>query len=63
MELFQMQLEQGPCVDCYRSGHPVITTDLDSVANRWPDFAPIATVAGVHSVHAFPMRLRDRVIG
>ena len=30
---------------------------------RWPDFAPRAVAAGVHSVHAFPMWLREKVIG
>jgi GAF domain-containing protein len=63
LELFQLQHSEGPCLDCYRSHEPVITTDLAHEARRWPDFAPRAVEAGVRSVHAFPMRLRDRVIG
>jgi GAF domain-containing protein len=63
MELFQLQMEQGPCLDCFRTGRPVIVTDLDTAAGRWPAFVPVATAGGIHSVHAFPMRLRDRVIG
>jgi GAF domain-containing protein len=63
LELFQLQHSEGPCLDCYRTQEPVITSDLGRESRRWPDFAPRAVEAGVHSVHAFPMRLRDRVIG
>jgi len=63
LELFQLQHSEGPCLDCYRSQEPVITTDLTQETRRWPDFAVRAGEAGVRSVHAFPMRLRDRVIG
>ena len=63
LELFQLQHSEGPCLDCYRNQEPVITTDLAQETQRWPDFAPRAVEAGVRSVHAFPMRLRDRVIG
>jgi GAF domain-containing protein len=63
LELFQLQQSEGPCLDCYRSRAPVIITDLRQETQRWPDFVPRAVDAGVRSVHAFPMRLRDRVIG
>jgi GAF domain-containing protein len=63
LELFQLQHSEGPCLDCYRSHEPVIAAELAQETERWPDFAPRAVEAGVQSVHAFPMRLRDRVIG
>lgn len=63
LELFQLQYSQGPCLDCFRSGKPVVVGDLAEARERWPDFAPRAAAAGVRSVHAFPLRLRDRVIG
>ena len=63
LELFQLQHSEGPCLDCYRTREPVIITDLSEAEDRWPEFAPRAIAAGVRSVHAFPMRLRDRVIG
>jgi len=63
LELFQVQHSEGPCFDCFRSHASVITTNLAQETQRWPDFAPRAKEAGVRSVHAFPMRLRDRVIG
>ncbi|MEA2901636.1 MAG: hypothetical protein QOH36_1523 [Actinomycetota bacterium] len=63
LELFELQSEQGPCLDCYRSGEPVVNQDLATVNGRWPQFAAEALAAGFHSVHALPMRLRGTVIG
>jgi len=63
LELFQLQHDDGPCLDCFRQGAPVIVSDLRQAEDRWHEFAPRAIEAGVHSVHAFPMRLRSTVIG
>jgi GAF domain-containing protein len=63
LELFQVQADEGPCQDAYRTGEPVIVTDLKTAEERWPQFAPHAVAAGFKSVHAFPMRLRGQVIG
>jgi GAF domain-containing protein len=62
LELFQLQSDQGPCLDCFRSGQPVAATDL-TVDQRWPRFAAAAGQAGFCAVQALPMRLRDQVIG
>lgn len=62
LELFQLQNEQGPCFDCFHSGTRVVDGDV-SVDDTWPRFAPRARAAGFHQVHAFPLRLRDTVIG
>jgi transcriptional regulator with GAF, ATPase, and Fis domain len=63
LELFQLQNDQGPCLDCYRSGQPVQAADLDAEAARWPRFALAALQAGFAAVQALPMRLREQVIG
>jgi hypothetical protein len=46
VELFQLQNDQGPCLDCFRSGQPVAVADLAAAAQRWPRFAPAARQAG-----------------
>ena len=63
VELFQVQADQGPCLDCYRSGEPVIVDDLAGQASRWPRFVPFAMGAGFRGAHALPMRLRGEIIG
>ncbi len=65
VELFQIQNDEGPCLDCYRSGQPVIVSDIRSggTAARWPRFAAAMQEMGYAGVHAIPMRLRDQVIG
>jgi GAF domain-containing protein len=62
VELFQLQSDEGPCLDCYRGGAPVSAPDLDE-AGRWPRFTTEAAEQGFHSVHAVPMRLRGNTIG
>jgi transcriptional regulator with GAF, ATPase, and Fis domain len=63
IELFQVQNDQGPCLDCFRTGQPVTAADLAGPGQRWPRFAAAATRAGFGAVDALPMRLRDQVIG
>jgi len=63
LALFELQAQEGPCLDCHRTGQPVLNQDLATVNGRWPRFAPEALAAGFHSVHALPLRLRGSVIG
>ena len=63
VELFQLQADEGPCLDCYASGQPVSTADLAAAAKRWPRFVAAATEAGFASVHAVPMRAAGAVLG
>ena len=63
LELFELQADEGPCLDCYGRGCAVINEDLAAVDGRWPRFAPVAVEAGFRFVHALPMRLRGSIIG
>jgi GAF domain-containing protein len=63
VELFQLQNQEGPGLEAFRTGLPVINVDLAAEAARWPRFVPRATAAGFRSVHAFPLRLREQVVG
>src|ERR1700749_534961 len=63
LELFQLQNDQGPCLECFRTGRPVTATGLAGPPPRWPRFAQAAAQAGFATVEALPMRLRGQVIG
>ncbi len=63
LELFQLQNEEGPCLEAYSSGQPVINTELREALERWPRFTPYAVGAGFESAYALPLRLRGTVIG
>ena len=61
LELFELQSEEGPCLDSFRTGAAVMQHDLQKA--RWPRFGPAALDAGFVSVYALPMRLRAECIG
>jgi len=63
VELLELQAQQGPCPDCFRTGQPVVNHDITAGGHEWPTFAPVAIEAGFRSVHALPLRLRGEVIG
>ncbi len=62
VELFQLEADEGPCRDCYRT-NAVVTVDDLAATDRWPTFGPVAVAAGFRSVTAMPLRLRQRVLG
>ncbi|MFY0409145.1 GAF and ANTAR domain-containing protein [Solicola sp. PLA-1-18] len=63
LEVLQLAVQEGPCPDAYRTGRPVVNTDLTSPTVPWPAFAEQAVAGGYVSVHAFPLRLRDEAVG
>src|ERR1700735_430212 len=63
LELFQLQSDEGPCLDCFRTRQPVAAAALAAERRRWPWFPAAARRAGFAAVQTLPMRLRDQVIG
>lgn len=62
VELFQLQAEEGPCLDTYRTGQPV-GADLTDPGTEWPRFSQAARAVGYTHVQAVPLRLREQIIG
>ena len=63
LELFELQADEGPCLDCFLTGLPVVQRDLAATASDWPRVSSAALAAGFRSVQALPMRLRGTVLG
>lgn len=63
LELFQIQANEGPCVDCYATGVAIINHELLDSDATWPNFTPRAIAQGYRSVHCLPLRLRGQTIG
>jgi GAF domain-containing protein len=63
LELFQLQNDEGPCLEAHATGAAVVHADLADASDRWPRFAPEAVGAGFRSVYAMPLRLRSSIIG
>lgn len=62
LALFELQSDEGPALDCFRTGAPISVEDLPSTG-RWPKFSAAAADVEFAAVHALPMRLRTDVIG
>ncbi|HYP45460.1 MAG TPA: GAF and ANTAR domain-containing protein [Propionibacteriaceae bacterium] len=63
LEVFELQSEEGPCLDTMRTGKAVINVDVMQAQERWPRFTAEALEAGIRSTHALPLRLRGDLIG
>lgn len=63
LELFQLQADEGPCLECFRTGQPISIADLSAEHQRWPAFVPEAVSRGYVSMYTVPLQLRGDVIG
>ena len=71
LDLFQLQNEEGPCVECCRTGEAIVDTTLDTTldttgtdgTSRWPRFAEMTRAQGFRSVYALPLATRGVVVG
>src|SRR5213078_1408106 len=62
LELFELQAEEGPCLDAFRTGERVEHENLEAWSGRWPSFAAAARQAGFRSALALPLRLREATL-
>ncbi len=63
LELFELQAQEGPCLEAFRTGRRVGHENLDGRSGRWPAFSAAALQAGFRSASALPLRLRDVTLG
>jgi hypothetical protein len=63
LELFELQQQEGPCLDAFRTGEPVAHQILADRPGRWASFSAAAIEAGFGSAFALPLRLRSSTLG
>ena len=63
VELFELQVEEGPCFDAFREQRAIRSDTREDAAHRWPRFAPHADEGGFVAVTAVPLRLRGEGVG
>jgi hypothetical protein len=63
LELFELQNNEGPCLEAFGTGDLVAEPDLSSAPDRWPLFASEAGQHGIRGAYALPMQLRETTIG
>lgn len=65
LELFALEQETGPCLDCYRSGTAHTNVALGSLEAFavWPQFAARALQTGHEMLQVLPLRRSGQVIG
>ena len=59
LEEAQLTFGQGPCVDAFTEGGPVLAADLRRAEYlaRWPAFGPAALDSGARAVFALPLQI------
>lgn len=59
LEELQLMLGQGPCMDTFTEGGPVLAVDLRApeCLARWPVFTPAALDIGAGAVFALPLQI------
>jgi hypothetical protein len=63
IELYQVQIDAGPCADCIESGQGLTIKDLSELGSRWPALTDQFRAAGFTAVHAAPMTWHGETLG
>jgi len=63
LELFELQNNDGPCLEAFRTGDLIEGVGLSRFTKRWPHFVVAAMAVGITNAYAVPLRLRDQTIG
>jgi transcriptional regulator with GAF, ATPase, and Fis domain len=67
LQQHQLREREGPCLDCWSTGEPVSQLlgggGDGEPEDPWPGFCARARAVGFTSVHALPLRRRDRTLG
>jgi hypothetical protein len=63
LEAFQVQQDDGPCLEAIRATRAISEAGKDRILARWPLTGPAILRAGYQSVQAYPLRWHGRTFG
>jgi hypothetical protein len=64
VEDLQFALGEGPCLQSFRTGEPVLEPELlDGAKSRWPGFVDAAATLGARAVFALPLQIGAARLG
>ncbi|WP_410665321.1 GAF and ANTAR domain-containing protein [Amycolatopsis sp. lyj-84] len=63
LEDLQLTVGEGPCLDAFASGGPVLVPNLATAIARWPAFTPAACELGAAAVFSFPLQVGAARLG
>jgi transcriptional regulator with GAF, ATPase, and Fis domain len=63
LELIALANAEGPCLDAFTTGEPVVNVAPADAAARWPRFVRAARELDLPTAHAVPLRIRNQVLG
>jgi GAF domain-containing protein len=59
----EFTLGEGPALDAYAEGRPVLVDNVHTLAERWPQFSAAVVALGVQAVFALPLQTPATKIG
>ncbi len=59
----EFTLGEGPAIDSYTQGRPVLVDDVRGLGRQWPQFSNAVAAMGVRAVFALPLQTRGTRIG
>jgi transcriptional regulator with GAF, ATPase, and Fis domain len=63
IDLYEIQANEGPCIEAAHTGTIVMAGSADEIIARWPAFGPRAVAAGFLAAVACPLRWHGQIIG
>jgi hypothetical protein len=63
IEELQFTVGEGPCIDAFNLGRPILEPDLAEPTRRWLGFTPPVLDAGVRAIFSFPLQAGSVCMG
>ncbi len=63
IDLYEIQADEGPCIEALRTGKAVTASSGEEIIARWPSFGSRAVAAGLLAAVACPLYWHGDVIG